>query len=59
MHIRPLAQLSDREIGELARAAADRGEAHDGANPYDAGTAQRAAFKRAYEERERDLQPIT
>lgn len=59
MHIRPLSQLTDREIGEIARAAADRGESHEHANPFQLGTTQRTTFERAFQEREACLQSIT
>lgn len=36
MHvIKPITALSAAEIHDLAQAAADRGEAHDDANPFD------------------------
>ena len=57
MHIRPLSQLTDIEVDDLARAAADRGEALDAENPYPAGTDQHTRFARAYRDRTRDLQP--
>lgn len=56
MHIRPLTELSMHEVDDLARAAADRGESHDRANPYPAGDAMHKRFARTFADRQADLQ---
>lgn len=57
MDIRPLSKLTHREVVDMGRAAAERGECPNEANPFGAFTWQRGAFACGYAERARELQP--
>jgi hypothetical protein len=60
-HIKPLAALTAAEIREVARSAADRGEAHEEANPFDPETAsaKHHQFAAAFHSRMRELVPFS
>jgi hypothetical protein len=55
MHIKALASLSHSEVADLARAAADRGEDLEQANPFPAGHWRRATFEDVFRERSAEL----
>jgi len=58
MHaIKRLDNLTPHEIRELAHAAADRGEPHETANPYEFGTANHLWFQTYYSYRQAELSP--
>jgi hypothetical protein len=59
-HIKPIAALSAAEIHDLARAAADRGEDHDDANPFaaQADPASYRAYARAFHDRADELTAV-
>lgn len=62
MHvIKPIAALTAVEIREVARSAADRGEAHEEANPFDPETATDRfhQFATAFHSRARELEPAS
>jgi hypothetical protein len=58
--IKSIASLTADEIRDLAHSAADRGEHHGEANPYDhcAQSGQHRLFARAFAERTRELAPV-
>lgn len=57
MHVKPIAALSAAEIHDLAHSAADRGEDHDDANPFDPQSAPNShrAFAWAFHGRTHEL----
>lgn len=55
-HVKPIDSLTDAEIRDLARAAAERGERIEDVNPFTAAHARRT-YEQAFREREADLQP--
>lgn len=57
MQIKPIYALTPREIRELARHAADRGERIKDVNPYPRGSNPRLVFSRAYVHRAIELRP--
>ena len=57
MHIRSLSKLTDAEVRDLGRHAAERGERVEDVNPFTAGTHAHTVFAEAFHEREADLQP--
>lgn len=58
-HVKPIADLTDGEVRELAVCAAERGERIEDVNPFTGSTHARlhALFEKAFREREADLQP--
>lgn len=58
MDIRSLSKLSHREVVDLGRAAADRGESLDGSNPFASNCWRHAVFADAHRAREAELQPV-
>lgn len=56
-HVKPITALTAAEIREVAHSAADRGEAHEEANPFDPAkaTAQHRQFATAFHRRMREL----
>lgn len=60
-HIKPITALTGAEIREVAHSAADRGEAHQEANPFDPVTAsdKHRQFATAFHSRARELVPAS
>jgi len=62
MHqVKAIASLTAAEIRALAHSAADRGEAHEEANPFDRETAsaKHYQFAAAFHARTRELEPTS
>jgi hypothetical protein len=59
--VKPIGALTATEIREVAHSAADRGEAHEEANPYhpETASAQHLQFARAFHSRMRELVPAS
>lgn len=56
MQIRLLTDLTDAEVHDLGRTAAEQGEGVNDVNPFTAGTHAHTAFAEAFRERSADLQ---
>lgn len=62
MHqVKPITALTAAEIREVARSAADRGEAQEEANPFhpEKASAQHSQFAAAFHSRARELVPAS
>ena len=55
MHVTSIDRLSNAQIHDLARHAAERGERLEDANPFALGTPQRLSFDSAFRVCARDL----